>query len=211
MPIEPSNTRAVGPPIIVPYNPAWPSRFEEEAARIRDALGDVAVRIEHVGSTAVPGLAAKERSIYRSLFQEWIAASTRRLSNRLVTPPYGIWPPMNTTSSAARTRHGRDFSTFTSARSGVNGSADSLRDRRLATRSGMGARSRAVRMEGADIAQCPWSRKRKTPGATFRRVPLGDAGGEHAEIIGQGADGKHGNACAQSGDDLARGEVLEFA
>ena len=33
--------------------------FEEEAAAIRVALGDVAVRVEHVGSTAVPGLAAK--------------------------------------------------------------------------------------------------------------------------------------------------------
>lgn len=57
---EPSTNRAVGPPIIVDYNPEWPSRFEEEAARIRDALGDVALRIEHVGSTAVPGLAAKD-------------------------------------------------------------------------------------------------------------------------------------------------------
>jgi putative glutamine amidotransferase len=41
------------------YDPAWPFMFEQEAARIRDALGPVAVRIEHVGSTAVPGLAAK--------------------------------------------------------------------------------------------------------------------------------------------------------
>ncbi len=57
---HPSASRAVGPPIIVPYNDEWPSRFEAEARRIRDALGDVAVRIEHVGSTAVPGLAAKD-------------------------------------------------------------------------------------------------------------------------------------------------------
>jgi GrpB-like predicted nucleotidyltransferase (UPF0157 family) len=57
---QPSAARAVGPPIIVPYNPEWPSRFEEEAVRIRDALGDAPVRIEHVGSTAVPGLAAKD-------------------------------------------------------------------------------------------------------------------------------------------------------
>jgi GrpB-like predicted nucleotidyltransferase (UPF0157 family) len=40
-------------------DPAWPARFEVEAARIRAALGDVAVRVDHVGSTAVPGLAAK--------------------------------------------------------------------------------------------------------------------------------------------------------
>lgn len=57
---EPSIRRAVGPPIIAPYNPEWPARFEAEATRIRDALGGVAVRIEHVGSTAVPGLAAKD-------------------------------------------------------------------------------------------------------------------------------------------------------
>ncbi|HSJ50262.1 MAG TPA: gamma-glutamyl-gamma-aminobutyrate hydrolase family protein, partial [Actinomycetota bacterium] len=37
----------------------WPAMFEEEAARIKEALGDVAVRVEHVGSTAVPGLPAK--------------------------------------------------------------------------------------------------------------------------------------------------------
>jgi len=41
------------------YDPAWPKRFEDEAKQIGAALGDLAVEIEHVGSTAVPGLAAK--------------------------------------------------------------------------------------------------------------------------------------------------------
>jgi putative glutamine amidotransferase len=41
------------------YDPAWPSRFESEAERVREALGDRAVRVEHVGSTAVSGLAAR--------------------------------------------------------------------------------------------------------------------------------------------------------
>ncbi|MBI3648699.1 MAG: GrpB family protein [Actinobacteria bacterium] len=41
------------------HDPAWRSWFEEEAAAIREALGDLALRIEHVGSTSVPGLAAK--------------------------------------------------------------------------------------------------------------------------------------------------------
>jgi putative glutamine amidotransferase len=44
---------------IGPYDPAWPDRYETEAARIHGALGDRAVRLEHVGSTSVPGLAAK--------------------------------------------------------------------------------------------------------------------------------------------------------
>jgi gamma-glutamyl-gamma-aminobutyrate hydrolase PuuD len=44
---------------LVDYDPAWPDRYETEAARIRSALGDLLVRIDHVGSTSVPGLAAK--------------------------------------------------------------------------------------------------------------------------------------------------------
>jgi GrpB-like predicted nucleotidyltransferase (UPF0157 family) len=44
---------------IVPYDPAWPREFERERARLQAELGGVALRIEHNGSTAVPGLAAK--------------------------------------------------------------------------------------------------------------------------------------------------------
>ncbi len=44
---------------IIPYDPKWPYLFKREAERVRAALGDRALRIEHVGSTAVPGLAAK--------------------------------------------------------------------------------------------------------------------------------------------------------
>jgi GrpB-like predicted nucleotidyltransferase (UPF0157 family) len=44
---------------LVEYDPAWPRRFEQEAAKIRGALGDRALRVEHTGSTSVPGLAAK--------------------------------------------------------------------------------------------------------------------------------------------------------
>lgn len=46
---------------IAPYDPEWPALFEREAARLRDALGDNALLLEHVGSTSVPGLAAKPR------------------------------------------------------------------------------------------------------------------------------------------------------
>ena len=44
---------------VVPYDPRWPAAFDAEAIRIRQALGPLAVRIDHHGSTAVPGLAAK--------------------------------------------------------------------------------------------------------------------------------------------------------
>ena len=48
------------PVTIVPYDSAWPSRFEEERAALRHAIGGwVTGRIHHVGSTAVPGLEAK--------------------------------------------------------------------------------------------------------------------------------------------------------
>ena len=44
---------------VVEHDPAWTVRAQAELARIGAALGSVAVRLEHVGSTAVPGLAAK--------------------------------------------------------------------------------------------------------------------------------------------------------
>jgi GrpB-like predicted nucleotidyltransferase (UPF0157 family) len=49
------------PVTLAEYDPAWPRLYEREAARVRSALGDEALLIEHVGSTAVPGLAAKPR------------------------------------------------------------------------------------------------------------------------------------------------------
>ncbi len=45
--------------IIVDYNPAWPMRYEEEKARILAVIGDYLEDIQHVGSTSIPGLAAK--------------------------------------------------------------------------------------------------------------------------------------------------------
>jgi GrpB-like predicted nucleotidyltransferase (UPF0157 family) len=44
---------------VVDYDPGWPRKFETHAKRIADALGRVALRVEHIGSTSVPGLAAK--------------------------------------------------------------------------------------------------------------------------------------------------------
>ena len=44
---------------IAAYDPAWPDAYERERAAIAGALGDLVSAIEHVGSTAVPGLGAK--------------------------------------------------------------------------------------------------------------------------------------------------------
>lgn len=44
---------------VVAYDPGWSASYEAEAARIRAALGTLVVAVHHIGSTAVPGLAAK--------------------------------------------------------------------------------------------------------------------------------------------------------
>jgi GrpB-like predicted nucleotidyltransferase (UPF0157 family) len=54
-----------GPPepagriVIADHDPEWAPRFNEHETRIRAALGEAAVAVEHIGSTSVPGLAAK--------------------------------------------------------------------------------------------------------------------------------------------------------
>jgi len=52
-------TPLAGRIVIADYDPDWPRLFRREADRVRAALGDRALRIEHTGSTSVPGLAAK--------------------------------------------------------------------------------------------------------------------------------------------------------
>ncbi|HXR65577.1 MAG TPA: GrpB family protein [Ktedonobacteraceae bacterium] len=45
---------------IVPYDHRWPAEFHRIGLPLREAMGDLAIRIDHIGSTAVPGLAAKD-------------------------------------------------------------------------------------------------------------------------------------------------------
>ena len=45
---------------IVPYDDRWPAEFRRIGTSLREALDDLALRIDHIGSTAVPGLAAKD-------------------------------------------------------------------------------------------------------------------------------------------------------
>jgi GrpB-like predicted nucleotidyltransferase (UPF0157 family) len=46
--------------LVVPYDEAWPARASDLIGRLRAALGSGAARIEHIGSTAIPGMAAKD-------------------------------------------------------------------------------------------------------------------------------------------------------
>jgi GrpB-like predicted nucleotidyltransferase (UPF0157 family) len=57
---------------LVAYDPQWPELFEREASRIRALLNVRAVNIEHIGSTSVPGLVAKERMLR---FRNWLRAN----------------------------------------------------------------------------------------------------------------------------------------
>jgi GrpB-like predicted nucleotidyltransferase (UPF0157 family) len=59
------NPWVLGPPkpepvTIVSYDPTWPQRYDTLAERIRLAVGEHVLDVEHVGSTSVPGLAAKD-------------------------------------------------------------------------------------------------------------------------------------------------------
>jgi GrpB-like predicted nucleotidyltransferase (UPF0157 family) len=51
--------RYPGPIVVQSYDASWPEKFEAERQRLQNALGTTVIDIEHVGSTAVPGLAAK--------------------------------------------------------------------------------------------------------------------------------------------------------
>jgi GrpB-like predicted nucleotidyltransferase (UPF0157 family) len=51
--------RLDGPVELAEYDPEWPRLFEREAERVRGALGERALQLEHTGSTSVPGLVAK--------------------------------------------------------------------------------------------------------------------------------------------------------
>ncbi|MGH2451770.1 MAG: GrpB family protein [Candidatus Limnocylindria bacterium] len=55
-----SSSRAVADPVeVIAYQDSWPAAFDAWRGRLHPALGQAAVRIEHIGSTAVPGLPAK--------------------------------------------------------------------------------------------------------------------------------------------------------
>ena len=78
---------------IMPYQPGWPAEYEAIAARLRAALGPLALRVDHIGSTAVPGLAAKDvidvQITVAALEAETAEAVTRALA------PLGYRPTEN--------------------------------------------------------------------------------------------------------------------
>ena len=53
------NAKDDEPIVIANYDASWPTIFEQEKALLKASLGDAAISIDHIGSTAVPGLSAK--------------------------------------------------------------------------------------------------------------------------------------------------------
>jgi GrpB-like predicted nucleotidyltransferase (UPF0157 family) len=76
---------------IVPYKESWPLEFQEIAARLRHQLGELALRIDHIGSTSVPGLPAKDVidiQITIVAFDDRVRSAMTSLG---YTQPEGIW------------------------------------------------------------------------------------------------------------------------
>ena len=78
--------------VVVAYDRRWPGEFAALARRIQDALGPAAVRVEHVGSTSVPGLAAKDcidvQVEVRALHEEAITGCFAKIGFRLRPEPW---------------------------------------------------------------------------------------------------------------------------
>jgi GrpB-like predicted nucleotidyltransferase (UPF0157 family) len=51
--------KLTGPVLLTDYDAAWPALYERQARQLRSALADRVLGLEHIGSTSVPGLAAK--------------------------------------------------------------------------------------------------------------------------------------------------------
>jgi len=80
---------------LVDYDPSWPALADAELRSIGQALGKVAVRLEHVGSTAVPGLAAKpivdlQLSVVDVALREQYVGPLERLGYLFVAAPESL-------------------------------------------------------------------------------------------------------------------------
>jgi GrpB-like predicted nucleotidyltransferase (UPF0157 family) len=53
------------------YDPRWPDVFARHASEIRSATGDIVLRVDHIGSTSVPGLAAKPIVDIQAALDDW--------------------------------------------------------------------------------------------------------------------------------------------
>ena len=79
--------------VIVPYDSAWPDEFVAIADLLQTALGKQALRIDHIGSTSVPGLAAKDIIDVQVTVADF--TDMPRLSGALNSLGYTLVPEIN--------------------------------------------------------------------------------------------------------------------
>ncbi len=77
--------------VIEPYHPTWPAEFETIRADLMHVLGERAVRIDHIGSTSVPGLGAKDVID----IQITVRALTEDVREDLILAGYGFFHAYN--------------------------------------------------------------------------------------------------------------------
>ena len=73
--------------VITDYNPAWPTEFEAIRLALLEILGPLVLRIDHIGSTSVPGLGAKDVID----IQITVEALTPEVGQRLIEAGYEHW------------------------------------------------------------------------------------------------------------------------
>lgn len=73
--------------VITDYNPEWPSEFEALRSALLEILGPLVLRIDHIGSTSVPGLGAKDVIDV----QITVETLTPEVTQRLVEAGYEHW------------------------------------------------------------------------------------------------------------------------
>ena len=74
--------------VICDYQPSWPEEFERVRASLAELLGPLALRIDHIGSTSIPGLGAKDVIDV----QITVRALTSDVKDRLTQAGYEAWP-----------------------------------------------------------------------------------------------------------------------
>lgn len=64
--------------VLIPHDPAWAAQAAAESARLASAIGDTLISIDHVGSTAIPGIAAKPTIDLMPIVRDLAALDARR-------------------------------------------------------------------------------------------------------------------------------------
>ena len=67
------------PVFLVPYNADWPTQFQDEKRRLLTLFTEIKVLVEHMGSTAVPGLASKQEHAGRDEHANFRCSSTHTI------------------------------------------------------------------------------------------------------------------------------------